>query len=460
MLIEKHEKDNILARISGLTLRLSPELAALDRVLDDEELFGRIRADLAQRYPQTLLAGRHSTPVEVILRMLAVRHLYHLSYEQTELQVADSLVLRQFCRVYFQAVPDHTTLCKWAHEIQPETLQVFNDRLVTLAVRAKLTRGRKLRTDGTVVATNIHYPTDSSLLADSVRVLGRTLQRAKALIQAQSGLTQETFRNRTRSARRAARRIGRLSRRGQKYTQPVYRRLVRIVRATVRQAEQVLVALEALAPEAGRQLAETLTTCLPRTRQVIAQTVRRVFQGEQLPPDEKIVSIFEPHTDIIRRGKPRKPTEYGHKVWLGEVEGGFVSQYRILEGNPSDEAQWAPTLHRHIEQFGQPPWQASADRGVHSADNQALAEALEVARIILPQPGYKSPARQHHERQRWFRRGRCFHAGVEGRISVLERKHGFQHCRNRGEQGFACWVGWAVIANNLTKLGQGLAPAV
>jgi IS5 family transposase len=331
--------------------------------------------------------------------------------------------------------------------------------LLALAVRAKLTRGRKLRTDGTVVATNIHYPTDSSLLADSVRVLGRTLQRAKALLQAPSGLAKETFRNRTRSAKRTARQIGRLSRRGAARTQAAYRKLVGITRATVRQAEQVLAALQEQAPEAGARLVETLTTFLPTTRQVITQTERRVFQGEQLPPDEKIVSIFEPHTAIIRRGKPRQPTEYGHKVWLGEVEGGFVSQYQILAGNPPDDAQWEPTLHRHVEQFGQPPWQASADRGVHSTDNEALAEALEVARIILPQPGQKSKARQQHERQRWFRRGRRFHAGVEGRISVLARKYGFQHCRNRGEQGFAAWVGWAVIANNLTKLGQGLAAA-
>jgi IS5 family transposase len=459
MLIEKHEKDNILARIPGLTLRLNPELAALDRVLEDDELFVMIHDDLAQRYPRTLLAGRHSTPVEVILRMLAVRHLYHLSYEQTELQVADSLVLRQFCRVYFQAVPDHTTLCKWAHEIQPETLQVFNDRLLALAVQAKLTRGRKLRMDGTVVETNIHYPTDSSLLADSVRVLGRTLQRAKALLQEPSGLAKELFRNRTRSAKRTARQIGRLSRGGAARTKSAYRKLVRIARATVRQAEQVWAALQDRAPEAGCPLAETLATFLPRTRQVIAQTERRVFQGEQLPPDEKLVSIFEPHTDIIRRGKPRKPTEYGHKVWLGEVEGGFISQYQILAGNPADDAQWQPTLERHGEQFGQPPWQASADRGVHSADNEALAKGLKVKRIILPQPGKKSAARQQHERQRWFRRGRRYHAGVEGRISVIDRKHGFKHCRNRGETGFASWVGWAVIANNLTKLGQGLAIA-
>lgn len=459
MLIEKHEKDNILVRIPGLALRLSPELAALDRVLEDDELFGLIRDDLARRYPRTLTAGRHSTPVEVILRMLTVRHLYDLSYEQTELQVNDSLVLRQFCRVYFQVVPDHTTLWKWAAQIQPETLQAFNARVLAIAVQGQLTRGRKLRMDGTVVESPIHYPTDSSLLADSVRVLGRTLQRAKALIGEQSGLAQETFRNRTRSAKRTARQIGRLSRGGQARTKAAYRKLVGIARASMRQAKQVLAALQEQAPQAGRRLAETLSTFLPRTRQVIQQTVRRVWQGEKLPPEEKLVSIFEPHTDILRRGKARKPTEYGHKVWLGEVEGGFVSQYQVLEGNPSDQDQWEPTLERHQQQFGHPPWQASADRGVHSPDNEALAHRLKVQRIILPQPGQKSEARRQHERQRWFRRGRRFHAGVEGRISVLERKHGFQHCRNRGEKGFACWVGWAVIANNLTKLGQGLAAA-
>jgi IS5 family transposase len=455
MLIEKHEKDNILTRIPGLTLRLSPELAAIDRLLEDEELFCMIRDDLALRYPRTLTAGRHSTPVEVILRMQVVRHLYDLSYEQTELQVSDSLVLRQFCRVYFQPVPDHTTLCKWSQEIQPETLQALNQRLLAIAVQAKLTGGRKLRMDGTVVETNIHYPTDSSLLADCVRVLGRTLQRAKELIQEQSGLTKETFRNRTRSARRAARQIGLLSRQGQEKTRATYRKLVHITQTTVRQAEQVFAVLQEQSE--GPVLAETLATFLPRTLQVIDQAVRRVFQGEQLSPDEKIVSIFEPHTDIIRRGKARQPTEYGHKVWLGEVEGGFISQYQILDGNPQDDAQWQPTLERHIEQFGHPPWQASADRGVHSTDNEALAEELKVKRIILPQPGKKSKARQQHERQRWFRRGRRYHAGVEGRISVINRKHGFKHCRNRSENGFASWVGWGAVANNLTKLGYGLA---
>jgi IS5 family transposase len=458
MLIEKHAVDNIFRRIPGLTLKMSPELAALDAVLDDDELFRLVRDDLAQRHPQTVSRGRKSTPVEVILRMLTVKHLYDFSYEQTEQHVSDSIVLRQFCRVYFQAVPDHTTLWRWAQLIQPTTLQAFNERVLSLAVAAKLTRGRKLRMDGTVVETTIHHPTDSSLLADSVRVLGRSLSRAKKLLVNHTELSKEAFRNRTRSAKRAARRIAQLSRRGREQLIPQYRRLMAATQATLRQAEAVLMELQSKVAEAGHPLIETLQRFLPRAEQVLEQTRRRVIAGETVPAAEKLVSLFEPHTDIIRRGKVNKATEFGHKIWLGEVEGGFISHYRVLAGNPADEQQWQPTLKRHRQQFGRPPWQVSADRGVHSADNERYATDLGVKRVILPKPGRKSETRRQHERQRWFWRGRRFHAGVEGRISVIKRKYGLGRCRNRGQVGFECWVGWGVIANNLTMMGRGLTP--
>lgn len=458
MLIDRHEADNIFERISGLTIKMSPELAAIDHVLDDDELFCMIRDDLAQRHPNTLTAGRKSTPVEVILRMLAVKHLYDLSYEETEQQVADSLVLRQFCRVYFHPVPDHTTLCRWARLVQPKSLEGFNERILALAIESKLTRGRKLRMDGTVVETTIHYPTDSSLLVDSVRVLGRTLTRAKTKLVGHTELSKETFRNRIRSAKAAARQIAHLSRRGREQLKPHYRRLLRATQATIRQARQVLIELQTKSAEQGHQLIETLQTFLPRAQQVLEQAQRRVINGESVPAAEKLVSIFQPHTDIIRRGKPNRDTEFGHKLWLGEVEGGFISQYRVLAGNPADDAQWQPTLERHNQQFNHPPWQASADRGVHSAANEVYAVNLGVKRVILPKPGHKSETRRKHERQRWFWRGRRFHAGVEGRISVIKRKYGLGRCRNRGSVGFERWVGWGIIANNLTMMGRGLNP--
>ena len=457
MLIDKHEADNILNRIPGLTIKMNPELAAIDHVLDDDELFCMIRNDLSQRYPKTLTAGRKSTPVEVVLRMLAIKHLYDLSYEQTVLQVADSLVLRQFCRVYFEAVPDQSTVCRWANLIQPQTLQAFNQRIMNLAIDSKLTRGRQLRMDGTVVETTIHHPTDSRLLADSVRVLGRSLTRAKALLGSGTDLSKEMFRNRRRSAKRTARQIAKLSRCGREQLKPHYQRLVQTTKETIRQAERVLTELQNQAVDAGQKLIESMHTFLPRAQQVLDQTVRRVFGGENVPPAEKLVSIFEPHTDIIRRGKPNKDTEFGHKVWLGEVEGGFIAQYEVLDGNPNDDSQWQPTLDKHIQLFSRPPRQASADRGVHSAGNETYATQLGVKRIILPKPGRKSETRRQHERQRWFWRGRRFHAGVEGRISVIKRKYGLDRCRNRGQDGFERWVGWGVIANNLTAMGKGLS---
>ena len=454
MLIDKYEADNIFEKVPGLTLKMRPELTAIDQVLDDDELFTMIRNDLAQRRPKTQTAGRHSTPVEVLLRMLAVRHLFAWSYEVTEQEVSDSLVLRQFCRVYFRSVPDHTTLCKWARLIQPETLEAFNGRVMELAVASKLTRGRKLRMDGMVVETNIHHPSDSSLLADGVRVLGRTLSQVRQLLGDKLDVPQRLFRNRTRSAKKAARQIAKGSRQGKAAIQAQYRHLLEVAQATVNQVRQVVNAIQTQARRAGGRLIDICQTFLPRLEQVIDQARRRVLHNQSVPAAEKLVSLFEPHTDIIRRGKVNKPTEYGHKVWLGEVEGGFIAHYHILAGNPADEAQWEPTLAQHMGLFGHPPWQASADRGVHSADNEQLAHNLGVQRIVLPKPGKKSEARRQHERQPWFWRGRRFHAGVEGRISVISRKHGLDRCRDRGEKGFHRWVGWGVIANNLTMMAK------
>jgi transposase, IS5 family len=157
MLRDQYELDKVFVEISQKVSEMDPILAQLDRLLDDDGLFQLIKHDMSKRYSKTTKTGRASTLVEVVLRMLAVKHLYNLSYEKTECQVRDSLVLRQFCRVYFNKVPDDTTLIRWAKQLKPETLKAFNERLVQLALSCKVSRGRKLRTDGTVVETNIAY---------------------------------------------------------------------------------------------------------------------------------------------------------------------------------------------------------------------------------------------------------------------------------------------------------------
>lgn len=461
MLQDRYETDKLFDSILKLTNQMDPVLAVIDQLLEDEALYQLIRNDLAKRYPQTEQTGRNSTPVEVILRMLAVKRLYGLSYERTEYQVRDSLVLRQFCRIYFNAVPDDTTLMRWAGLIQPETLEHFNQRLTQLATQLKVTKGRKMRTDGTVVETNIHHPSDSSLLADSVRVLGRTLRRAKEVLKEKTDLNEVVFRNRVRSVRRLARQVGEAMRKSGETAREqgmhAYRKLVKATQQTIEQAQQVLPALQAMTGKEADRLTEVLETFIPRAEQVVSQTVRRVFQDEKVPASEKIVSLFEPHSAIIRRNKARKPTEYGHKVWLDEVDGGIVTRWQVLEGNPNDEQQWLPSLEHHIESFGKPPNQMSGDRGVHSSTNEQIAQERGVKRVILPQPGRKSEARKQHEKQRWFQQGRRWHAGVEGRISVLKRRNELDRCRDHGIQGFDRWIGWGVIAGNLLVIGRYVA---
>lgn len=454
MLVEQYAKDKLFWDILQRIPQMDPILAKIDGYLNDDGLFCLIRTDLAKRWPKTLETGRNSTPVEVVLRMLVVKRLYGYSYAETERYVSDSLVLRQFCRVYLNRVPDDTTLIKWANLIQEETLQQFNERITQLALKHQITKGKKLRTDGTVVETNIHAPRDNRQLADGVRVLTRIRQQIQKL-QPQSEAVKEDL---TKAARDVSRKIGETLRQrtdeAKAAGKQLYQELIEMAQKNVTQAKQVLEQMGSPATGAMKPLKHKLETFVPLVERVIDQTRRRVIEKQAVPAQEKVVSLFEPHTDIIVRGKDTEPVEYGHKIWLNEVDGGIINHYRILKGNPSDELQWEPSLEAHQKCFRSPPEQASADRGVSSAPNEKIAKDLGIEHVILPKRGYKSKARQEYEKQDWFVEGRKWHAGVEGRISVLKRAHGLGRCLNHGETGFQRWVGWGVIAGNLAVMGR------
>jgi transposase, IS5 family len=461
MLRDRYEPQNLFELVAVLSLKMEPTLAQLDQLLEDDVLFQRVRADLAQRYPHTQHTGRPSTPVEVILRMIIVKHLYGWSYEQTEYQVSDSLVLRQFCRVYLEAAPDDTTLIRWANLIQPKTLHDLLDHVTELARARHVTRGRKLRTDGTVVETNIHHPSDSTLLGDAVRVLSRTLQKARQVLNDRTELSPESFRDRTRSARRQVKRIMEAARlRGEPAAdqlQSAYRRLLDTARASQRQAQRVAETLKEQTDERATRMAERLADWLPRVERIIEQTVRRVLGGEKVPADAKLVSLFEPETAIISKGKPARPTEFGRVVWLDEVEGGIVSGYRILDGNPSDSEQLQPSLDHHIALFEHPPDLLAGDRGLYSEANERDAQSRGVKHVAIPKPGAKSPERIAHEKQRWFRRGHNWRSGIEGRISGLKRGQKLARCLYHGTAGMERWVGWGLIAHDLRVIARATA---
>jgi len=455
MLVEHYPNDKRFEDLLRYFPELSVELKKIDAYLEDEKVYRLIRDDLAKRHPKTKETGRPSTPVEVVLRMLVVKRLYGYSYAETERVVRDSLSLRQFCRVYLNDVPDEKTLMRWAKVIQAKTLEKFNERIMQLAVERKVTRGRKLRTDGTVVESNIRAPSDNRLLADGVRVLARTVVHAQELLQQK---VQEPFEDFTQAAKQRARQIGETLRKRTEAAKTVgrqqYQELLEMTQKTIESARRIQKQLQKLPEKKAKRLAQTLETFLPRTEQVVDQTTRRILQGEQVPASEKIVSLFEEHTDIICRGKESRPVEYGHKIWLNEVEGGLVSHYRILEGNPRDADQWKPSLKAHLKTFHQVPQQASGDRGLYSEPNEQLAHDLGVKKVILPQPGYRSKTRLKQEHKAWFVKGRHWHAGIEGRISVLKRAHDLGRCLAHGLNGFQCWVGWGVIAGNLAVLGR------
>ena len=336
MIVDCYVPMNLFEMVPKLGLEMEPELAQLDGLLDDDVLFETVKADLSRRYPNSGRLGRHSTPVEVILRMLVVKRLYGWSYEQTEHFVNDSIVLRQFCRLYLEPAPDDTTLIRWAHTIGPETLTALNERAVGLARSLKVTRGRKLRVDSMVVETNIHHPTDSALLGDGVRVLSRLLRRARKVLGEHSGsLGKDAFRTRNRSVRRTAQRLHRIARKkgekARKELKEAYRKLIGITQASCAQAGQVVEALrEHTDPGAGRLL-ERFEHFVPLVEQGITQATRRVLYGEQVPATEKILSLFEEHTQIITRHKAGKPREFGRKLLIDEVDGGIISRYEILE---------------------------------------------------------------------------------------------------------------------------------
>jgi len=452
---------NLFDMVPALGMQLDPMLMQLDHLLDDDTLFQAVKADLATRHPRTLLDGRPSTPVEVILRLLVVKHLYNWSYEHTEQWVADSLVLRQFCRLYAERVPDDTTLIRWANLIQPETMHQLLDRVVDLARQQKVTRGRKLRIDGTVVETNIHHPTDSTLLYDGIRVLSRSLKRAAHLLQDTTRLAGATFRSRTRSAKRHMKRIMEGTRqRGEQAEQVMraaYHQLLNGATAMVQQAVQVAGALRDQASRTAQRLADTLDHFCPLAEQVVSQTTRRVLLGAQVPAREKVVSLFEPHTAIIRKGKLRRPTEFGRAVWLDEVDGAIISRYAVLEGNPDEAEQLPPSVDHHRAVFAKPPHLLAGDRKLATATNERYARTQGVKQVVLPHAGAKPAERIAYERQRWFRRGRNWRAGIEGRISGLKRGHGLERCRYHGDDGMERWIGWGVITHDLRVIAQATA---
>jgi transposase, IS5 family len=457
MLVDRYQAEDVFARVPQMAQRIDPVLKELDQLLEDDALYRQVRVDFGKRHRWTLVHGRHSTPVEVLLRLLIVKHLHQWSYQDTEEQVDQNLILRWFCRLYWAPVPDDTTLIRWANTLQPETLHALNDRVVQLAAQAKVTKGRKLRLDATCVQTAIHHPTDSGLLVDSVRVLSRFVQRVKGVVKEQGHAVQQLCRSRLRSARQAAQKLHRqLRRKGEeKETEQkkLYEQLIQTAERMVRQSQQVVAALGEQTEQSVQRLLTQVQQVLPLVERVITQTRMRVLEGKKVTSDQKVLSLFEPHTRAIPRHKGGALVEFGRQVVLDEVEGGLVTRYQILE-HPNEHGQALEAVAHHQTLFGHPPRLVAGDRGVHSAETEPRLSAAGVKLVAIPAAGPISQERQSLEHTRSFKRGYRWRAGIEGRIASLRRDYGWRQCAYHGPDGMERWLGLGVIASNLRHLAR------
>jgi IS5 family transposase len=419
--------------------------------------------------------GRHSTPAEVLLRLLVVQHLYAWSYGETVERVADSLVLRWFCRVYFRRVPTKATLVRWAATIRPATLQALVDRATVLAKQARVTRARKLRVDSTCVQTTIHHPTDSGLLGDGVRVLARLIRRARPLVQASLAGVRDAFRSRLRTTRRVLQQIHRVRRLkgadAPERQRTLYRRLLKVTRQTLEQARRVRTALQPLQPpqaahapepaDAMRRLAARLAAqfdrFLPLVERTISQAQRRVLDDQAVPSREKVLSLFEPHTRVVQRGKTTAAVEFGRQVVFDEVEGGIVTRFHVLSDEESEVHQALPAIQHHRTVVGHPPSLVTGDRRLHARGLEEMAQRLGVRHVVIPWTGTLSAARRAVEQERGWRRRYRWRAGIEGRIHSLRRDYGLVRSRSHGLSGLERDVGWGVVASDLRHLAAATA---
>ena len=432
-------------------------LKRIDTLLEDEAVIDTVAAALERRWPRSRTRGREGTPAEVVLRMLILKHLHDWSFDELEQEVRANLVYRAFTRIGIDAVPDAKTILKIAKSLGPEVITDLHQRVVDVAKRAGVTHGRRFRIDTTVVETNIHYPTDSSLLQDGVRVLTRTMQRASIAMNDAPA----RVRNRLRAVGRRCLAISQQARSPKTRAALVesYRRLMATTRAVLRDAatmvrrvgQRLRTATDAARPTLTAARAQ-LQQLQPVVTRILDQTSARVFGGNTHVPD-KVLSVFEPHTEAIRKGKIAKPTEFGKLVTIQEAEHQIITAFEVHARRPADSTLWAPALDRHQHIFHRAPDLAAGDRGCSSGRNERAALARGVRRVVLPWQGRKSPARRAHERQRWFRRGQRWRTGCEGRLSVLKRRHGLRRCRYHGRDGMHRWVGLGVIADNLINVG-------
>ena len=446
-------------RETWLDLDHAKELQAMSRVLDDHPMIAElVWQDLrAASSSKQTTRGAGGLSAEQVLRILVIKQMNGFSYRELAFHLADSRSYRTFCLLGItDKTPTRSALNANLKALRPATLEAINRMIVGTAQKAAVETGETVRTDCTVVESNIHEPSDSELLWDCVRVLTRLLGQARDVL----GAAQVRFGDRTRRAKRRRKEIA-YAKNAQERQQP-YRDLLRItaevyerglaVRALLLGAE-VLKNLGIFEALAVKGVAEALAHFLPLTQRVMDQTRRRVLEGQSVPSEEKIVSIFEEHTDIIR--KDRRETLYGHKICLSGGASSMILDCQVLEGNPADSTLAKIMVDRQAEIFSRPPRQIVFDGGFASKMNLSDIKAGGVEDVVFSK-GRGLEISDMVKNSWMYKRLRDFRAGIEGNISFLKRVFGLDRCTWKSWPSFQSYVWGSIVSFNLLVLARHL----
>ena len=422
---------------------VADELEWASAWLDEHpELLDKVAADLDGGAGSS--RGRHGLTPETVLRCAVLLHLRGESYRGLAFILRDSISAQRFARLdSARRSPGKSALQATVGSIGAATWEAINRRLLEVARAEKIETGDRVRVDSTVTETHILEPSDSRLLFDGVRVLTRLLREAHDEL----GATGVDFHDHCRAAKRQALEAG--SQRGAKRRTKTYRKLLRLTRRTVSYVETALPAVAAADTPWSRSWVKSATAYLDLLGRVVAQTERRVLKGEKVPAGEKVVSLFEPHTDIIVKGG--RGTHYGHKINLTTGRSGLALDVVVEDGNPADSARCLPMLERHLEHYGAPPSRATFDGGYASRENLKEAKARGIEHVVFHKKrGIKV---EDMTSSPWmYQQLKRFRAGVEAGISYLKRCFGLGRCLWHGLPRFKAYVHSAVFAHNLMRL--------
>lgn len=449
--LDNRQQDLLTAMLPAEVLRLPPELAEVDRMLDDPQVLAPLAGRLC------LDRGRPSLPVAQVLRLFYLNERYQLSDRALVTEVSDSFHWRRFCHMSLsEAVPHPTSLTVWRRRLGTAGIQAVNAAVVARLQADKVVRGRKFRIDSTVVEANIHYPSDAHLVADGMRVVTRLGRRIRAML----GDGVRKMVDRRRGVQRRLLAIGKhLQRRtGEAYAQVrrISGELADVAQAQIRAVQRVLTGAKDMAASAADSMRAAVQRMVAKTEAAVATLARIVDQTRQVNagvhhiPD-RVVSVADPDARPIVKGKLGQSVQFGYKVQIIEAEGGYVTDYTVDQGNPPDTAALVPALERHKRRFGREPTVVATDRGYDSRENQEACRARGIRTVAIPKRGKSSQARRALERSAAFRRAQRWRAGGEATISRLKRKYGLRRTRYRGQEAVAAGVGLGILAHNLRR---------